>query len=221
MKGLSNLLGKEVEIEISGKTSFSGILIDFGQDIIVIFNGNEFLYIPILHLQFIKQKAEPEITQIPPEDQPIQNITDPLSYRKTLNNAKGQFVEIFVTGNRSIHGYITSVLNDYIVFYSPIYKLMFISMHHLKWLTPYSNSTTPYSLNHEELPVMPSNIPLARSFDEQLQKYIGKLIVFDMGDHPEKIGVFKGFANNILQLTTANGETVYWKLMHLKSVHLP
>lgn len=222
MNGIKSLIGKEVELEISGKTVFGGILVDLGLDILVLFNGIKFLYIPINHMHIIKKKMEPEIFDEPPKNLPIQNPTETgLSYRKTLNNAKGQFLEIFVTGNRSIHGYITSVMNDYFVFYSPVYKTMFISMQHLKWLTPYNSQLTPYTLSNESLPVVPSNIPIMRTFEEQLQKNEGQLIVFDMGDNPDKIGLLKSIKNNIVQIITADGETVFWKLYHLKSVHLP
>lgn len=221
LSGMKTFLGQEVEIEISGKTIFSGILIDIGLDILVIFDGKKFLYIPLMHLHNMKEKTEREIFFEPPSLKPIQMEADSISYRKTLNNAKGQFLEILVTGNRSIHGYITSVLNDYIAFYSPIYKTMFISMHHLKWLTPYQKQTTPYKLSNENLPVVPSSIPLARSYEDQLQKSVGKLVVFDMGDQPDKVGVVHAIANNIVQLITANGVPVYWKLTHLKTIHIP
>lgn len=222
MNGLKKYVGKEVEIEISGKTNFAGILIDLGLDIIVIFDGKKYLYIPLLHLQNIKERIDPEeAIEKPTEKMPIQDMSSSTSYRKTLMNAKGRFIEIFVTGNRSIHGYITSVLNDYLVFYSPIYKVMFISMHHLKWLRPYHNTLTPYTLSNEELPVVPANIPLSRSFEEQLQKYHNQLFVFDMGDNPNKVGLVKSLSNNLVELVTASGETIYWKLSHLKSAHMP
>lgn len=46
MAGLSRFLDKQVDIEISGNTTFSGTLLDIGQDIIVIHDGRTFLYIP-------------------------------------------------------------------------------------------------------------------------------------------------------------------------------
>lgn len=224
MNGLKNLCRKEVEIEISGKTTFSGILIEVGLDIVVLFNGEEYLYIPMIHLHNIKEremKYNEELTPEPSSIMPLQQEKEEISYRKVLTNAKGQFLEIFVTGNKSIHGYITSVLNDYIVFYSPVYKTLFISMQHLKWLTPYTSQLTPYLLSNTDLPVVPSAIPLARSFDEQLKKYENHLLVFDLGDHPDKIGVLKGVVNNIVEIVNAEGKRIYWKLIHLKTVHIP
>lgn len=224
MTGIKSLLGMEVDIEISGKTLFSGILIDVGLDILVLFNGTQYLYIPLLHLHNIQErelKQGDELTEQPTGKMPLQNEKETISYRKILTNAKGQFLEIFVTGNKSIHGYITSVLNDYIVFYSPVYKTVFISMQHLKWLIPYSSKLTPYTLSNAVLPVVPSSIPLARSFEEQLKKYEGQLLVFDLGDNPNKIGLISSITNNIVELITAGGEIIFWKLMHLKSVHIP
>jgi hypothetical protein len=222
MKEIKNLLDKEVLVEITGKTYFTGILVDIGLDIMVIYNGQQFLYIPIMHMHNIKLNLEPEITSDVPGETPIQKSIDSgLSYRKILNNAKGRFLEIFVTGNRSIHGYITSVTNDYIAFYSPVYKTVLVSMQHLKWFTPYSSQLTPYTLSNESLPVVPSMIPLARSFDEQLQKYKGKLVVFDLGDDPNKVGLLKEINNNIIHLINATGESIFWKQYHLKTVHLP
>jgi hypothetical protein len=224
MAGIKNYIKKEVEIEISGKTYFSGILIDIGLDIIVLFDGLQYLYIPLMHLHNIKEReilGNEEGTEKPSDKMPFQNEHETISYRKILTNSKGQFLEIFVTGNRSIHGYITSVLNDYIVFYSPIYKTLFISMQHIKWLIPYSSKLTPYTLSNSALPVVPSSIPLSRSFEEQLKKYEGQLLVFDLGDNPIKVGLVKSISNNIVELVTAGGQTVYWKLMHLKTVHIP
>lgn len=223
MNGIKAFIGKEVEVEISGKTFFNGILIDLGLDIVVLYDGWKFLYIPILHLHNIKERIsiENDQTEQPTEGTPFQPENETLSYRKVLTNAKGQFVEIYVTGNKSIHGYITSVLNDYIVFYSPVYKSLFISMQHLKWLTPYTTKLTPYTLKPEELPVVPSSIPLSRSYEEQIKKFKGQLIIFDMGDDPNKVGLMTELSNNIVELVTASGTKIYWKLMHLKTAHLP
>ena len=94
-------------------------------------------------------------------------------------------------------------------------------MHHIKWLIPYTSNLTPYTLDNANLPIVPSNIPLARTFEEQLKKYTDQLLVFDFGDVPDKIGLVKSISNNIIEIITAEGITVYWKLAHLKSVHLP
>lgn len=221
MERIRHYIGVEVEVEISGKTTFAGILIDTGLDVIILFDGQQFLYIPLLHVHNLKEKNLKEITAATPESLPFQNENEDISYRKVLNNAKGRFLEIFVTGNRSIHGYVTNVLNDYIVFFSPVYKTMFVSMQHLKWLTPYTNQLTPYTLDHDKLPVVPSSISLHRSFEDQLKKYKNQLVVFDMGDHPNKVGLLKNVSSNIIELITANGESMFLKMSHIKTIHIP
>ena len=116
--------------------------------------NQHFLYIPIVHIQKLKEtildKEDPSYQ--PPSERPIE--TDPISFRKALMIAKGLFVQVYVTGNKSIHGYLTSIMNDYFVFHSPVYKTMFIAMNHVKWLIPYPANATPYSLN-ENLPLSP------------------------------------------------------------------
>ncbi|MCC2931168.1 DUF2642 domain-containing protein [Bacillus mojavensis] len=224
MKGLNQFLDTDVEVVISGDTRFVGTLIDIGQDIFVIFDGCNYLYIPLLHLhqmnKAINTNTEKPIL-IDPEDTMMEAENNSFSYRNTLNKVKGKFIEIYVTGDRSIHGYVTSVLNDYIVFFSPVFKTLFISMHHLKWFTPYSTEQTPYTLDNSQLPVVPSSVSLVRNFEEQIKKYVGQLVIFDMGEVPEKVGLLKDVSNNIIELINASGESIIWKLNHLKTMHLP
>lgn len=222
MEQLKKYIGTEIELEISDKTKLYGILMDIGSDILVLFDGRKDFYIPFLHVHNIKERSENELTGVqPPVTVGFKDDDHEISYRKTLLKAKGHFLELFAAKNKSLHGYITSVLNDYIVFYSPVYKTVFISMHHLKWLTPYSVPSTPYTLSSKELPVVPLNIPLARSFEEQLKKYKETLVVFDLGEEADKIGLLKNVENNMVKLAAADSRTVFWKLSHLKMFHLP
>jgi hypothetical protein len=222
LKKLQNLIGQKIELEVSGKVIFQGILKDLGQDILVLFNGKDYFYIPLIHVHNLRVNDLIELessSDVPAS--PINDEQTAISYRKTLLNAKGRFVEIFVTGNKSLHGYVTNVLNDYFSFYSPIYKTMLISLNHLKWLTPYQTELTPYTLDQKALPVKPLGISLQRSLEEQIKKLEGNLVVFDIGDHPFKIGLLKLIQDNIAELVVASGETVYWKVSHLKTIHTP
>lgn len=225
VKGLNQFLDTDVDVVISGDTRFVGTLIDIGHDIFVIFNGCNYLYIPLLHLHQMNKAIINTNTEKPilrePEDTIMQAENNSFSYRNTLNNVKGKFIEVYVTGDRSIHGYVTSVLNDYIVFFSPVFKTLFISMHHLKWFTPYSTEQTPYTLDNSQLPVVPSSVSLVRNFEEQIKKYVGQLVIFDMGEVPEKVGLLNDVSNNIIELINASGKSIIWKLNHLKTMHLP
>jgi hypothetical protein len=210
-----------VELSISGKKTITGMLIDFGSDILVLYDGERFIYLPKMHVHSINHSFDYYTEILKPESMPIISDEDSLSLRKVLTNAKGLFSEIFITNHQSIHGYITSVLNDYFVFYSPVYKMMLIPLHHLKWLIPYKDSQRPYDLSNEELPLVPHQVPLARSFSEQCKKFEGKLVIFDLGKDSKKIGKLVKIENNQIQLTINRNETVIINVQHIKSVHLP
>ncbi|WHY01164.1 DUF2642 domain-containing protein [Neobacillus sp. DY30] len=223
MTVFKDLIGKNIEIEISGKNFYSGILVDSGLDILVLYIGRSqrFYYIPNVHIQRVKEpKPDPysEVYELP-EEKPIESVSSAISFRGILTNAKGRFVEVYVTGNKSIHGYLTSIMNNHFVFYSPIYKTVFISMGHVKWLIPYPEHIAPYSINHQTLPASPASIPLARSFEDQCKKLENQLVVIDGGDSSEKIGLLQKVSNNQLTLITAERDIVYRNLEHVKTIH--
>ena len=218
-----DLIGKTIEVEISRDIFLKGTLLDSGLDIIVMYDdkNQHFLYIPFVHVQKLKETIldEEDPSYQPPSERPIE--TDLISFRKALMIAKGLFVQVYVTGNKSIHGYLTSIMNDYFVFHSPVYKTMFIAMKHVKWLIPYPPNATPYSLNNENLPLMPVSTPLARSFDEQLKKFENQLVIIDGGENTEQIGLLQKVRNNKVILITAERETVYRNIEHIKTIQLP
>jgi hypothetical protein len=218
-----DLIGKTIEVEISRDIFLKGTLLDSGLDIIVMYDdkNQHFLYIPFVHVQKLKETIldEEDFSYQPPSERPIE--TDPISFRKALMIAKGLFVQVYVTGNKSIHGYLTSIMNDYFVFHSPVYKTMFIAMKHVKWLIPYPPNATPYSLNNEHLPLQPVSTPLARSFDEQLKKFENQLVIIDGGENTEQIGLLQKVRNNKVILITAERETVYRNIEHIKTIQLP
>lgn len=225
MSKLRQFIDKQVEIEITGKNTCSGKVIDTGLDLIVLYSNQQYYYIPLVHIQRMVEcevmgEGDEEGSNL--NEDPLHQYEDGgLSFRKVLHHVKGQFVEIYVTGNKSIHGYLTSVMNDYFVFYSPVYKAMFISMNHLKWLIPYRPDHTPYTLNHQLMPLQPISISLTRSFEDLCKRLEGNLVVFDFGDNPDKIGLLSKIDNQMIELINANGVKVYWNLQHLKVVNVP
>ncbi|MEH6905950.1 DUF2642 domain-containing protein, partial [Neobacillus drentensis] len=79
---LIELRDKYIAVEISGGNFHREILIDFGLDIIVLFDGrnNTFLYIPFVHIQQLKEILMKEDTFYdPPTEKPISS--DSISYR--------------------------------------------------------------------------------------------------------------------------------------------
>ena len=216
MDTLGSFLNQNVGVEISGSKILNGKLLDVGSDIIVLFNGKDYLYVSFMHIQhFWLNEDDVEVY----EENGAKPFNTTTSVRSVLSNAKGLFVEIHVIGKQSVHGYITGVQSDYIIFYSPVFKTMYIPLHHLKWLIPYQSSKTPYALENKMLPVNPSNISVARSFEVQLQKLIGKLVVFDLGLSEHRIGLLKKIESKFIHLVSARGEIILVNLQHVKSVH--
>lgn len=220
MDQLRSFLGQSIKLEISGSGLCEGTLYDAGLDIIVMYQEPHFCYIPFVHVQQI-QRSSIAAVSLDTIEPAFDFVNDPISYRKVLDHAKGRFVEIYVTGNKTIHGYLTSIMNDYFIFHSPVYKTLFVSLDHVKWIIPYPPNQTPYSLEHHHFPVNPTTVSLSRSFEQQCKRLEGKFVVFDLGDHPNKIGQLDQVVNNRVELITANGERVLWNLRHLKVFHLP
>jgi hypothetical protein len=221
MNSLHSLIGQQVELLISGKKlPINGKLIDQGGDLLVVRTVEKFLYIPLLHLQQLTLSKDLEEEPMTESEPPFETQSD-ISYRKTLMNAKGIFSEIYITGNQSLHGYVTSIMNDFFVFYSPVFHSVYIPLQHLKYMVPYSPNVTPYSLTQEKFPLTPAAITLARTFDQQVKKLEGQFVVFDLGEHPNKIGQLKSLQNHLIELVAAEGDTVFLHLEHVKTVHLP
>lgn len=218
-KLLSKYIGEKITLNISGGKILYGILIDIGTDIIVLYNGSNFLYIPVVHIHHIEEADSEEFEISSPQESPYLDYEQEMSFRKILTSAKGMFTEIYVTSNQPIHGYISSVMNNYFVFYSPVYKSMLISLNHLKWLIPYNINQRPYSLTNEDLPLKPVPFTLARSFDIQLEKYIGELIIFNIGESPNVIGKLESVQDGLIHLITAREESIFLTLNHIKTVH--
>lgn len=213
------MLGQTVELGITGNVELIGVLIDYGLDVIVIFDGFDYVYFPSGHLRFIRlvtnvsQISEPTYDRI--------DLENSLSFRGILHESKGMFVKLFVSGNQAIHGYVTNVLTDYFIFFSPVYKTMLIPLFHLKWLIPYPQNQTPYSLSKKTLTANPAVFKMARTFEEQLKKMGERIVVFDLGSNPDKIGLIKNIQNNVVELISANQKPIYWNLQHIKTAHFP
>ncbi|MFC4768413.1 DUF2642 domain-containing protein [Effusibacillus consociatus] len=210
---IGSYIGMVVDIEISGDKKHLGTVIDIGSDLIVICTNNKYLYIPITHIQRIELSPNQSDQSLPPSQSLLKN-KEQISFPQMLNHAKGGFVEIFVTGNQSLYGFIINVLDDYLVFDSLGYKTILIPLYHLKWLSP----CPP---NGQGTPVQPSGSVLSRTLEEQLKRSEGKIVILDMGSSANKIGLMKKIENRVMELEMFNGKKVYWNLHHIKTVQFP
>ncbi|MEC2159379.1 DUF2642 domain-containing protein [Virgibacillus halodenitrificans] len=218
------LINENIQVEISGKKFISGFVIDFGSDTMVLYNGKDYVYIPIVHIQHIR-KNEADENDIARPKEPASfvedNDKDEVSLRKVLTEAKGMYVEIFVMGSKPLHGYITSIMNNYFVFHSPIYKTMYITLYHLKWLTPYSQGQTPYDLKKNNFPNQPANLQLARTFLVQIERFKDKLAVFNIGENDNYIGKINKVEGSFIEIQLARSrQPVYINMQHIKTLHL-
>ncbi len=221
-KVYSTFIGEAVVIEMTGRKSIKGFLVDVGSEVMVVYNGDDYIYLSSSHIKNLSVVTKETIGISEPTGSPQLEQEDHLSLRKILTSSKGVFLEIYTVGNQAIHGYITGIMNNYFSFYSPVYKTMYISMQHLKWLIPYSTNLSPYRLNKENLPVNPSSpLTLARSFEVQLEKMVDHLVVLNLGIEEELIGKIEQVEDNIMEMITAKGESIYLNTQHIQTVHLP
>lgn len=221
MNLLKDFINEQIYVEVSGNILHKGILIELGTDILVLYNGRDFLYIPIIHIHKVNKKDDDSYDISPFEGKWDNCLNETISFRKMLNNARGLFSEITIANNQTIHGYVVSVMNNYVVFYSPVFKTVYISLQHLKWLIPYREQQSPYALSREHLPVNPFNIPLARTFEEQLKKFMNQMVILDLGNDQNKIGQLQTIENNIVKLITARQTPSFVNLRHIKTIHIP
>lgn len=219
-KIIQSLVKEVVQLEVSGKKILNGTVIDLGTDTMVLFNGTEFVYIPLDHIQNFKVDSNnDDDIQAPtllPSISTDENDAD-LTFRKVLTQAQGKYVEIYVTGNEPLHGYITSIKDNYFVFQSPVYRTMYISMSHLKWLIPYAQNELAYGL---ELSVQHNNETLASTFEVQAEQFKDEIVVLNIGGPKSHIGKITNVEQQIAEVQTARADSIYVNLSHIKTLHV-
>ena len=220
MQLLTSWLGKQAEFVLSGcKNSIQGEIIDIGNDIVVVYENYRYIYIPIHHLQQMRLTPNrSNMTDSTPPDPAIDHSK--ISYRKILMNSRGIFSQVSL-GDQSIHGYVTAIMNDYFVFFSPLHHSVYISVKHLKYIVPYPVNTTPFSLRHDHFPVQPAAISLSRTLDQQLHKLEGQLVTLNLGAKPYRAGLLKSVEGNLLELVEAEGTSLMMHTDHIQAIHVP
>lgn len=221
---LQNLNKEIVVIELSGRKILKGSVIDSSSDIMVIYNGNMFVYIPIDHIQTLEIDYDNEDNVQQPSERPTFNSqvsNKDLTLTNILSQAKGIHVEISVTKNLALHGVITSVMNDYFVFESPIYKTMFILTKHLKWLVPYSKDQFPYGLSENEFLSLSAikNQSLNNTFESQINQLRNQLVVLNLGKDFSYIGRVINVNDQIIEIQNGKLNSTYFNLSHIQTVH--
>ncbi|GAB6182032.1 hypothetical protein JCM14036_33510 [Desulfotomaculum defluvii] len=219
MDFLTDNIGKHMIIELAGKTQ-EGILVDCGLDIAVLFNGQNYVYLPVAHIRHLRlcifNNLDPPNTIIGP----INVSTDRISYRQILERAKGLFIEIAVVGDHLIYGYIKEVFIDYLVFFSPVYNTILVPFEHLKWLCLLNSDQTYYTLNVQDINKGTISFNTAPTFKEQFQHIIGRIIQINMENSPYNSGLLKDITGEFINLITAKEERVFINIKHIQLIQL-
>lgn len=219
MNTLSLYIDQIVELELASKKSIVGKLVEVGSDIVVLYNGQHFLYVPVAHLLSVKrgEYTDTNSEYLTNQSTPLEKDNKLLTLKQIVTNASGIFVELFLAGNHTVFGYIKHIKEDYIVFDSPAFKPIYIQLAHIKWLIPYLNQT-PYQMKTGQQ-LMSSDESFAPTFNEQVKRFIGKIVLFDLGKDPQRIGLLKNVENSLLELVSGNGTVIYLNMTHLKLMH--
>lgn len=218
-KLIKNYIGEPISLELLGKKELSGILVDFGSDLLILFQQDEFFYIPLFHIQEIRPLLKEEAnTLTPPNKLTTFSLTEEPALEKILYEAKGAFIEINATAAQSFHGYITNVLDDYIVFFSPIYQTMLIPFQHIKWLLPYPAATHPYGFKNTMFPASSIAKTFAKGFTTQLEDITGMFIACNVGDKEIKSGKLLCKENHFINLLTVKEKQIKINIHHIKTI---
>lgn len=212
-------VGRSLIVELPG-TKQEGVLVDYGEDITVLYNGQKYLYIPVKHIRSFRLNPLHNKEQVNSAGVPFPLTIGNISYREILNEAKNLFIEIAVVGNVLTYGTIADILDDYFIFVSPVYQTLLVPIEHLKWLALVNRNQSYYSLSREAISMVSQCRKPAAKFKEQLKRLEGKFILLDMGNNPYKIGLLKSVNDETLQLITAEDEAVFYSIRHLQVLQI-
>lgn len=212
-----------VIIELTGGKILNGSLVEYSSEIIVIYDGKAFVYIPIQHIHWMRTDSYNENNIQPPSDRPsfMNNVSNNnLTLPNILSHAKDIYVEILVTKNYSLHGVISAVFDDYFVFESPIYKTLLIPIKHLKFLIPLINQQPPYTLTEEEF----FNYDKSKfqtyktTFSSQINELKGQLVILNLGKDSLQIGKIINVYNNQTVMLNNSQTNIILNIDHIQTV---
>lgn len=220
---IQNLNKDIIKMEISGGKFLYGALIDSSSQIFVIYDGKKFVYIPMEHIRtFAIDSENEENIQQPTESPSIiskMNSTD-LTIEKILSKAKDMTVGISVTGNQSLHGTITAIMDDYFVFQSPVYRTILISTNHLKWLVPDTADQMLYGLKKEQISTQSNESQsYANTFQGQIEQLKSKLVVINQGEKDTHIGKVENVSGKLVEIVLADSSSSFVNISHIKTIY--
>ncbi|MBP3964957.1 DUF2642 domain-containing protein [Paenibacillus lignilyticus] len=221
MNQLIPYLAEKVNVEVTGKKKLAGKLVDVGPDILVLYHEERYMYIPTIHVHNLNSDASDDNAADQQGDPGAMLQPDSISLMTVLQEAKGMFVEICISGSKPMYGFLQGVMNDYLVICSPIYNALFVSLRHLKWLIPYPSSHLPYARSADTPSMKPLPPALSRSFEERCREEEGNMVVIDLGGPSAKLGVIKKVGSGFIDFIDAGGSSTMLNMQHIKSIYAP
>lgn len=213
-----------VKLGITGKNILGGIIIDSSSELVVLFNGKEYFYIPYRHIHEIKidylNEDGLKISSIDTQHKLFSGTNEEMTFEKVLTKSIGTYLEIHVLNNQPFHGYISNILKDYIVFQSPIYNKMYVPIKHIKMIVPYHNQQKPYQLPDETFAIRVHDETFQDIFEEEIRGLKNKLIVLNAGEKNNFTGVITEIKGTMIEFQTAK-DLLYYNLQHIKTIHFP
>ncbi|MED3661552.1 hypothetical protein NST62_07250 [Ureibacillus sp. FSL K6-8385] len=218
-----NLKKEIVAIEVSGGKLLNGCIVDSSDELIVLYVKNKFVYVPFEHIHSFYIDTENENNLQSPSEIPafISKGNENLTLKNILSLATGIHAELMVAKNEPLHGVITKVLDDYIVFESPVYKSMFIAQRHLKWLIPHFHQF-PYGLNEQEFLHLSSknSTTFQNTFASQIANLANQFVILNLGKNFSHIGRIKNVNHQLITIENGKSILTYFNLSHIQILQL-
>lgn len=210
MAGSHPWVGRRVEWQGAGGTAaVSGILAEWGQDVLVLYEENKkrFYYAPLVQTRQLRllYAGEDEAMSLP--EQPLIPFGEQATFRKALMGARGVYAEVLVVGG-SIYGYLSGIMNDFFVFCSPGYPVIFVPLHQLQYMSPTGALTAPYNLSAQQFPLRPAPPGMARNFEQQLHKLEDEFVMLAVDESDRITGLLEEVRDRTVVVTTAEGQPV-------------
>jgi hypothetical protein len=217
---LKQYLGHLIDVDVLGDKMHTGKLVDLGPDILVLTEESKFVYIPLYHVSHVS--LQPILGSKLPVIK-ISSISESaeISFPLTLEHARTAFCELYLADHLIIHGYVMDIQSDYFVVMTPLDKIMMIPSIHLKWISPFESSATPYSQKLKPIDSQNQSKPtFAQTFEDQLKLQEGSIISINDGLRSNKVGYLHKIENHILELIAADESKHYYLEQHIKNVCL-
>ncbi|PZD95094.1 hypothetical protein DNH61_14465 [Paenibacillus sambharensis] len=224
----------QVELQLAGaEKTLLGTLAELGTDMaVVVHSSGKPFYVPLPQIRRMKLKeqcanpcdglVEKAIAEYPDLLGRARTEGNAISYRKMLLHAKGMFTEAVLNGaNAVLSGYLSSIMNDYLVFYSPVWQTVMVRLDRICYISPFREGAAPFNLPPEQLPLRPSSLTLARAFEQQLQKMAGRVVSFNLDTGRGATGMLIRAEDKMIWLCTVTGRMEWLHASSISSVHLP